>query len=140
MKKTPAAISGAIAVTALAMLLTGCSSHFSIKESETSSTKGTSAAQAVDVCKDGQLTVTDVKKAKDALEKGCDTISLLTSNAEVKIGPTKTLGIEGSDNKVTGTTIGAIHAMGSGNAVTYTGDAPDTEHLGEGNTAEAAAN
>lgn len=138
MKKTHAAVTGAIVATALAALLAGCSSQSPVDSPGPSATKSATASQPVNECKNGQLTVTDVKKSKDALAKGCDTISLLTSGADVEIGPTKTLGVEGSDNKVAGTTIGAVHAMGSGNAITYTGEAPDTEHLGEGNTAEAA--
>lgn len=130
----------------LAMLvvasLAGCSAEEHTLEETSAQATSPAAPKADDPlptneCVDGQLTVTDIARAKQALTDGCGTISLLVDGADVTMGPVDVLAIEGSRNTVHGTTIKAVHALGTGNTVTYTGDAPDTSALGEGNTAVA---
>lgn len=137
MKRTT--IAAGVSAAALATLLAGCSGAETSTDAATSTPSTTASATStatpvLNVCEDGQITVTDAPKAEKALAKGCDKVFLLTSEAQVTLGPTTTLVIEGSDNTVHGSTIGSVSAMGTGNTVEHTGTAPDATDLGEDNT------
>ena len=136
MKKTLATAGTALAAL---LVLTGCSSaqDDAAPTAAATPTSEASAAPATNVCEDGTLTVTDASEAKGALETGCDTVYLLTSNVELELGPVQQLGIEGNGNTVRTETLGSVYVMGTGNTVTHTGDALDLSNVGEGNTVTA---
>ena len=125
---------------AAVMTLAGCSNGHGGPDSPTPTAKSTPSAVALESnrCVDDHLTVTDVRAAKKAMAAGCATISFLTDDADVEIGPVDVLNIEGSDNTVHGSSMKTVHAMGTGNRITYVGDAPNTDEIGDGNSAEAA--
>lgn len=126
-------------VVLAAVTLTSCSATEDHSGGTTSKPTSTSAAMESNRCIDDHLTVTDVDAASKAIEAGCGTISFLTDGADVSIGPVETLSIEGSNNVIHGETMRTVHAMGTGNKVTYVGDAPNTDDLGDGNTAEPSS-
>lgn len=124
----------AVSAATLAALLTGCTQSSPTTLSSTPSASSDEAAPTTNSCVDGELTVTDATAAADALKTGCDSVYLLTSGADVTLGPTEDLVIEGQDNTVHGSHLGEVSALGSGNTIEHTGDAPDAADLGDGNT------
>lgn len=129
-----------IAVAAVA-LLAGCSTSGPDTKTETSKPSSTPSASATvaasNTCKDGVLTVTNSKAAKDALKQGCDTVYLLTSNVDLELGAVKTLGIEGSDNTVSVASVASVYVLGTGNTITHGGAAPKADNVQDGNTITA---
>ena len=86
-----------------------------------SATAGADAAPVINECIDGEAVISGADK-NVSLPDGCETVYIVTSDATVDLGPVTKLFFEGT-----------------GNTVTYTGDAPEIGGTtdGDGNTATA---
>ncbi|WP_209559595.1 DUF3060 domain-containing protein [Frigoribacterium sp. PvP032] len=91
-------------------------------EADASADAADDGAPTVNECVDGQAVISGGEKTV-SLPDGCDTVYIVTSDATVDLGPVTKLFFEGT-----------------GNTVTYTGDAPEIGGTtdGDGNTATAS--
>ncbi|MDM7892031.1 DUF3060 domain-containing protein [Curtobacterium caseinilyticum] len=139
MKKTlPALVTAGVVATLLAGCTAGGDRSSSASPTATPSASAAAAAPAANTCTDGVLTVTDAKKAAKALAEGCKSVFLLLSNTQVTVGDAEKLGIEGSGVTVKGGHFDTLSVLGSGNTITYRGEAPDTTNVADGNEVTAA--
>lgn len=139
MSRRPIRTSSALALVALAGLaLTACSSDDASPRPTSTPTSELSTV-TYNECVDGAANIyLEGDEKTYALPEACEGVNVITSDATITLADVSTLVVEGDGNTVTVDTPSVVAFQGSNNSVTYTGDAPQVDDLGEGNTVQAA--
>ncbi|PZE61524.1 hypothetical protein DEJ33_07160 [Curtobacterium sp. MCPF17_047] len=136
-----------LGVTCGALLLTSCStgggehrSEGTAKPSASASASATAQATTYNECVDGAAQVSVEKSSGPVTVSDCDGINIITSGQAYLLGSVKVLTVEASNATVEIGQAGVqeIAVLGSGNTITYTGDAPEITDEGDDNTVDAA--
>jgi hypothetical protein len=139
--QTRSITAGIVALSATALLLTGCSQQ----STDTTATKPTpsassttddpgSAAPYENAC-DGKQAVISGDGARHKI-KDCDAIAVVAKGSKISIGSTKSIVVEGSNNDITVESVDRVTMLGSNNNVHTGGDAPTVDDQGQGNVVD----
>jgi hypothetical protein len=124
-----------------ALLLTACSTGGGDHRSATTPTpSATTQATTYNKCVGGAAQVSVEKTSGPVTVADCDGINIITSDQSYRLGTVKVLTVEASNTTITIGQPGVekVAVLGSGNTITYTGDAPEITDEGEGNSVDAA--
>jgi hypothetical protein len=131
-----------LGVALSALLLTSCSTG-GVQQNRNATTPTPSAtvqATTYNKCVGGAAQVSVKKTSGPVTVTDCDGINIITSDQSYRLGTVKVLTVEASNTTITIGQPGVekIAVLGSGNTITYTGDAPTISDEGEGNSVDAA--
>lgn len=126
-----------------ALLLASCSTGGGDHRGEgTAKPSASASAQATtyNECVGGATQVSVEKSSGPVTVGDCDGINIITSDQAYRLGSVKVLTVEASNATVEIGQPGVqkIAVLGSGNTITYTGDAPEITDEGDDNTVDAA--
>jgi hypothetical protein len=128
-----------IALSATALLLTGCTrqptEHASAEPSPSATTANDSTPAPYDNACDGKQAVVSGTTGRHEIAE-CDAVAIVSKGSEITVGTARTMVVEGSNNDITVASLESLTLLGSNNRVHVDGDAPTVEDRGTGNTVD----